>query len=161
MYCPFFALCAIRSHEEVTGLAILRDSAGFWRLWWLISFMSPMGNFSFGLYLPCMQKELQVTPPPIPAYTLMSLACQQGTQSSAVTCIWEVPCLSLKPFGLVRIFISFFFFVMKGSHSLSLGLPWTHSYPPAVASQVLGLQIKLVRQAEDVDDASARNFFES
>lgn len=157
MCCPFSALCATRSYEEVTGLAILRDSAGFWRLWWLISFMSPMGNFSFGLYLPCMQKELQVTPPPLPAYTLMSLACQQGTQSNTVTCIWEVPCLSLKPFGLVRIFISFFFCHER----VSFFKAWTHSYPPAVASQVLGLQIKLVRQAEDVDDASATNFFES
>lgn len=160
MCCPSSALCAIRSYDEVRGLAILRDSAGFLRLWWLISFMSPMGNFSFGLYLPCMQKELQVTPPPLPAYTLMSLACQQGTQSNTDTCIWEGDCL-LWSLLVWWEYLFHFFFVMKGSYSLSLGLPWTHSYPPAVASQVLGLQIKLVHQAKDVDDASARNFFES
>lgn len=158
MCCPFSALCATRSYEEVTGLAILRDSAGFWRLWWLISFMSPMGNFSFGLYLPCMQKELQVTPPSLPAYTLMSLACQQGTQSNTVNHLYLRSALPLFEAFWSGENIYFIFFCHE---RVSFFKPWTHSYPPAVASQVLGLQIKLVRQAKDVDDASARNFFES
>lgn len=142
MCCPFSVLCAISSYDEVKDLAIFCDSAGIWRLWWLICFMSPVSNYSFGLYLLCTQKELQVTPPPVPAYTLMSPACecQQGH-----SLIWSPVDSEKCPASLWSLLVwwgyLFHFFFTKGSHSLSLGLPWTHSYPPAIASQVLGLQM--------------------
>lgn len=174
MCCPFSALCAIRSYDEVRGLAIwvtLQDFEDFdgwpvlWALWaiFLLDFTSPVRRRNYRWHHPlfllipwCL---LLVSRGHSPIQSPVSEKCPASLWSLLIW--WEY---------LFHFFLSHSFFLShilshiflsQGSHSLNLDLPWTHSYPPAVASQMLGLQIKLVRQAKDVDDASARNFFES
>lgn len=135
----------LQDFEDFDGWPVL------WALWaiFLLDFTSPVRRRNYRWHHPLFLLTpwclLLISRGHSPIQSPVSEKCPASLWSLLIW--WE--------------YLFHFFFVTKGSHSLSLGLPWTHSYPPAVASQVLGLQIKLVCQAKDVDDASARNFFES
>lgn len=135
----------LQDFEDFDGWSVL------WALWaiFLLDFTSPVRRRSYRWHHPLF------------LLTPWCLLLVSRGHSQIQTPVSEKVTAFFEAFSSGENIYFIFFFVMKGSYSLSLGLPWTHSYPPAVASQVLGLQIKLVHQAKDVDDASARNFFES